>query len=407
MRGLYRLPLLAIALLCPVGIAPAQLLPGGAVPSLPGVGEVTGPVAGAARGVVASPLLREPFDLARRLQVRELLRREARRVELDPRGEPVLRGEFLAMGLDATERDAVLAAGFKVVRTADEGEALGIGIVVLRDTRRRDAGRAMQALRAAAPGAEFAYQHLYLPAGPAVPARGAPPSAPPAPAPPMLQVGLVDGGVAASAVRGMRVERLGCDAREIAGPHGTAVAARLAAGARGTLYAADLWCGDRVGRATLGLVEALGWMARERVPVVNVSLVGPDNPVLARAVRAMVERGHVIVAAVGNDGPAAPPLYPAAYAGVIGVSAVDAKLRVLPEAGSGPQVDFSAPGVVGARMRGTSFAAPVVARAAALLMREPSPQLARDVQRALAARAKDLGAPGRDARYGEGLIAAD
>ncbi|MFZ5657766.1 MAG: S8 family serine peptidase [Pseudomonadota bacterium] len=405
MRGLYRLPLLAIALLCPVGIAPAQLLPGGAAPSLPGVGELTRPVADAARGIVASPPRREPLDLARRLRVEELLRREARRVELDPRGEPVLRGEFLAMGLEATERDAVLAAGFAVVRAADEGEALGIGIVVLRDTRRRDAGRAMQALRAAAPGAEFAYQHLYLPAGPAVPARGASPSAPPAPA--TLRVGLVDGGVAASAVRGMRVERLGCDAREIAGPHGTAVAARLAAGARGTLYAADLWCGDRVGRATLGLVQALGWMARERVPVVNVSLVGPDNPVLARAVKAMVERGHVIVAAVGNDGPAAPPLYPAAYAGVIGVSAVDAKLRVLPEAGSGPQVDFSAPGVVAPRMRGTSFAAPVVARAAALLMREPSPQLARDVQRALAARARDLGAPGRDARYGEGLIAAD
>jgi subtilisin family serine protease len=72
----------------------------------------------------------------------------------------------------------------------------------------------------------------------------------------------------------------------------------------------------------------------------------------------MVTRGHVIVAAVGNDGPAAPPLFPAAYAGVIGVSGVDAKLRVLPESASGPQVDFSASGVVDTKLRGTSFAAP-------------------------------------------------
>ena len=78
---------------------------------------------------------------------------------------------------------------------------------------------------------------------------------------------------------------------------------------------------------------------------------------------------------------------------------------VLPEAGSGPQVDFAAPGIAGGRLRGTSFASPIVARAAAALLREPSPARALDVQRALAARARDLGRPGRDARYGEGLIA--
>lgn len=403
MRGLRLLPLLAIALLGVAGIASAQLLPGGAAPSLPSIPDVTQRVTGTVRGVAGSPLVNAPLDAVRRVQVRELLRAERVRVDLDPLGEPVLRGEFLAMGLDDASADAVRTAGFDMVRTAEEGDALGIRIVVLRDTRARDAGRAMRALQQAAPQAEFTYQHIYLPAGTATAKAG---TAAVSTISPALRVGLVDGGVDPSTVPGMRVERHGCDGRAVPQPHGTAVATRLAANARGTLYAADLWCGDRVGRATLGLVEALGWMARERVPVINVSLVGADNPVLARAVKAMIDRGHVIVAAVGNDGPAAPPLYPAAYAGVIGVSGVDAKLRVLPEAGSGPQVDFSAPGIAGTRLRGTSFAAPIVARAAAELLREPSPVQARDMERALASRARDLGRPGRDPRYGEGLIPA-
>ena len=59
---------------------------------------------------------------------------------------------------------------------------------------------------------------------------------------------------------------------------------------------------------------------------------------------ALIDNGFVIVAAVGNDGPAAPPLYPASYARVVGVTAVDAHRRVLIEAARGPQVMFASPG---------------------------------------------------------------
>ena len=68
---------------------------------------------------------------------------------------------------------------------------------------------------------------------------------------------------------------------------------------------------------------------------------------------------------------AAAPLYPASYPGVVGVSAVDKRGRVLPEAGRGKQVMFAAPGnnMLSAnagtpayrQVRGTSFAAPIVA----------------------------------------------
>jgi subtilisin family serine protease len=121
----------------------------------------------------------------------------------------------------------------------------------------------------------------------------------------------------------------------------------------------------------------------------------------------------VIVAAVGNDGPAAPPLYPASYDGVVGVTGVDGKHRVLIEAGRGAQVDFAALGAdvpaAGrapdqyAPVRGTSFAAPVVA---ALLAEMQTPDAAaRDrwlLQ--LQSQAQDLGKPGRDDVYGSGEL---
>src|SRR3546814_9841190 len=78
----------------------------------------------------------------------------------------------------------------------------------------------------------------------------------------------------------------------------------------------------------------------------------------------------LIVAAVGNDGPAAPPAYPASYKGVFAVTGVNARNRALPEAGRALHIDFAAPGdaVLAAtsidatdRLRGTSFAAPLVA----------------------------------------------
>ena len=403
-------PVPAVLLLALVaGEACAQLLPATPLSRLPG-----GLVGDTVTRTLDDPLLRAPLSAVRHLRIDTLLHDERRRVDADAHGEPVLRGEFLLMDGDPATLAAVQAAGFEVAKR-DEGDALGLALYVLRDSRDRSATRAMRDLHAAAPQAGFAFQHLYLPAGfaQALPARADAPREPAAAsvAADALRVGLIDGAIDARdpALAGLQLERHGCGQATAPDPHAVAVAERLAGHARGTLYAADLWCGDAVGRATLGMVDALAWMARERVPVVNISLVGPDNPVLARAIAAMVARGHVIVAAVGNDGPAAPPLYPASYPGVLGVSGVDAKLRVLPEAASGPQVDFAASGVEGAgrrALRGTSFAAPVVARLAAMRVQSPAPGAGAQLQAALAAQARDLGAPGRDPRYGDGLLDA-
>ncbi|WP_442512448.1 S8 family serine peptidase [Novilysobacter longmucuonensis] len=164
-----------------------------------------------------------------------------------------------------------------------------------------------------------------------------------------------------------------------------------------------------------GYAEAMAWLAQEGVGVINLSLVGPHNALLRRATEALAARGHVLVAAVGNDGPAAPPLFPAAYPEVMGVTAVDRRQRALPEAGRGVQVDFAAlgselraarPDGLWGTVRGTSFAAPLVARAAAAAyLVAPDPARAAQLRAQMAERARDLGTAGRDDTYGHGLVA--
>ena len=213
----------------------------------------------------------------------------------------------------------------------------------------------------------------------------------------------------------------GCGGKQVPGGHGTAVASLLAgdgqafrgAAPRATLYAADVYCGLPSGGSIDAILDALAWMARERVPVVNISLVGPPNKLLEAVTRKMLARGHTLVAAVGNDGPAAKPLFPASYAGVVGITGVDAKSRVLLEACRGEQVDFAAPGsgIAAAsakgtfgEVRGTSFAAPIVAALLAVRLASLDQQAADRAIRDLESQAMDLGRKGRDGIYGSGLV---
>jgi minor extracellular protease Epr len=163
------------------------------------------------------------------------------------------------------------------------------------------------------------------------------------------------------------------------------------------------------------LTAGMDFLAARGVRVINMSLAGPPNAVLERATAALVERRSIIVAAVGNGGPNAAPAYPAAYPGVIAVTAVDGADNVYRRAGHGPHVDLAAPGVDvwtaasvrGARPKtGTSFAAPFVTAAAALVL-QTQPDLQADALIAeLAAAARDLGAAGRDDVFGFGLVQA-
>ncbi|MDP9007773.1 MAG: S8 family serine peptidase, partial [Pseudomonadota bacterium] len=240
------------------------------------------------------------------------------------------------------------------------------------------------------------------------------------------RVGLIDSGVdiAHPAFHDTVIHPWGCADRILASTHGTAVASLMMGRATGfhgvlpraELYAANVYCDAPTGGAVDALAAAFSWLAQQRVAVINVSLVGPDNVALAQIVRALMSRGYLLVAAVGNDGPAAPPLYPASYPGVIGVTGVDKHRRVLIEAARGRQVMFAAPGAdmvaadIGSKysaVRGTSFAAPIVAALLAQTVSAPDLSAGAAAVEALAQQAIDLGPPGRDLTYGLGLVGAE
>ncbi|HEY8052578.1 MAG TPA: S8 family serine peptidase [Steroidobacteraceae bacterium] len=404
-----------------IGLPPVRVpLPGAGLPSLP---------------TTALPLesnLDAEFrgtDLRglRALQIRTLLRAHRDVIEADPHGNPIVRGEVLVVAPSATALQAAAAAGFSVARESTL-DALELRVVVLRVSS--GTARSLARLQAVDPTGIYDFNHIYIESGVASPPSTAGPQAPPveekasvASGAGATHIGLIDSGVdpAHEVFSGLALHQHGCSGRFVSHEHGTAVASLMVgraptfhgAAPGSELYAADVYCGAPTGGAADMVAEAFSWLVQEKVPVINVSLVGPPNRVLQGVVQRVIAGGHIVVAAVGNDGPAAPPLYPAAWPGVVGVTGVDAHRRVLVEAERGAQVKFAAPGAQMAAaklpsgytlVRGTSFAAPIVAGLLALNLPAPDKAAADRAVATLAQEAVDLGSPGLDPVYGFGLV---
>ena len=362
---------------------------------------------------------------ARLLRVQELIRTHRDVIEADPRGAAILRSELLAFSPSPEALEKARAAGFSVVRERSL-EGLGATILVLRAPAGMSTRRALRKLRTLDPEGAYDFNHLYSESGDVQPVET------PVPASASVssstdgggvKVGLIDGGVDVThpVFHDASITTHGCSGQPVVNAHGTAVGSLIigrsekfhGAAPGAALYAADVYCGVPTGGAVDAVADAFAWLARERVPIINVSLVGPANVTLENIVRIVVARGHLVIAAVGNDGPAAPALYPAAYTGVVGVTAVDARQRALLEAGRGRQVDFAAPGAdiaaastthAYAAVRGTSFAAPIVAGLLVGELPEPDQAAAERALATLARLAIDLGSPGVDSTYGHGLV---
>ncbi|KPQ14804.1 MAG: subtilase family serine protease [Rhodobacteraceae bacterium HLUCCO18] len=354
--------------------------------------------------------------------------------------------EIVTLALDAADLATLLAQGFTVI---EERPLPGVGTVSRRlripsDLTLADARTAARALPS---GQDADFNHFYRPEqvvegqdvcpGPDCPdsvlrdwPHGLPRDTVCGPGAP---IGMIDTGINADheAFAGARLEvtRLGRDVLEPSRAiHGTAVAALLV-GQPGTrapglvpgtrVVAIDAF--HRVGgdeRADVfSLIEGLDILASEGVSVINLSLAGPPNSVLEEVVeRLLSENDILLVASVGNAGPAAEPAYPAAFPPVIAVTAIDREGRVYRRAVRGAHVDLAAPGVEvwtaasvsGARWKtGTSFAVPFVSAAAALLRAERPDLGAPQVAEELLLRALDLGDPGRDDVFGAGLVDLD
>ncbi len=390
MKRVFALLMLACAL---SPLAKAQIgvpLPDVPVPDVPAIGGALGQAQDRVGGA-----LERPLQNVRNLQVRELLRTHRRELEADPAGMAIVRSQILALGMSEAAIREARAQGFEIVRTDPlDGE---VSLVTLRAPAGLSTRRALRRLRQADPSGAYDFDHLHYESGAAI---AAPWFAQAASARAGPRIGLIDSGAGPN----VAAQRAFASSAPVAGAHGAAMANLISSAAPGArIYSADIYGGAPTGGASSALARALGWLAQENLAVINVSLVGPRNRVIESVVARMIARGFLIVAAVGNDGPAAAPLFPASYAGVVGVTGVDARDRVLIEAGRGAQVDFAALGVHG-QARGTSYAAPLVAARIATLLDAPNSANAQSALTQLRTQARDLGARGRDDIYGYGLI---
>ena len=139
--------------------------------------------------------------------------------------------------------------------------------------------------------------------------------------------------------------------------HGTAVAAlmvgedasgALAGFARGArLFAISVFAerDDEEQASVDRIAMAIDRLVGHGVQLINMSLAGPENAALGRAVSAAAGRGVVLVAASGNER-RSHVAWPAAAPEVIAVTAVDAARRRFRLANTGVEIEFAAPGVL-------------------------------------------------------------
>ena len=356
-------------------------------------------------------------------KITQLLQVHANVLEADPLGAPIVRHEILAWSPSPQSLAIATGLGLSIGKT-EQLEEFSESLVVLRLPAESDTAKLLLRLRQLDPQGVYDFNHLYLGSeagntetlatsvdtldnlNPEA-SSSVFDSASKTPTP----IGLIDGGVDLkhNVFADATIKQWGCDGKNFPSLHGTAVAALMAGQSRlfqgvlmpAQLYSADIYCEQGSGGSVDKITSALAWLSEQKVGVINLSLVGPANLTLERIVNLMLARGHIIVAAVGNDGPAAQALYPASYPGVVGVSAVDKSGKVLPEAGRGAQVMFAAPGSqmvsasVGSppyrQVRGTSFAAPIVAAMLAKLHPYPDQSSAKRAIAELIALAKPIG----------------
>lgn len=392
---------MVLLLLGASGAASAQL-------GLPDVGSTVGQVGGvlerATRPTLGVLQGATALASARTERLTAFVRDNRPVVEFDDADQPARAHEVLLLDPDPAALTRAAASGYRLI---EEGDLDGLGVRYARLAAPPGASlaSATRQLRRLLPGKEISADQIHFPGGTASTTLSG--GTPGNPSPPRGgTVGVIDGG----AIPGPRIAAQAgfADGAPRPDAHAQAIVSLLGGAGTARVYVADVYGADRAGGNALAIARALGWMAGHGVPVVSISLVGPANPLLARAIGAARARGMIVTAAVGNDGAAAPPAFPASYPGVVAVTGVDGRGRVLFEAGRASHLDYAAPGAditaIGLdgrarKLRGTSFAAPLVAARIAALGRAgeaPAAKLART----------DAEAVNKSKRTGRGVLCA-
>lgn len=194
------------------------------------------------------------------------------------------------------------------------------------------------------------------------------------------------------------------------------------------------------GGSDADILDALRWCAGlsvQGVPananpaeIINMSLGGPTfSQATQDVITQLRQMGVLVIAAAGNNN-TGQLFYPASYANVISVSAVDPDGEKASYSNFGTEIDITAPGgdqtkfgpnggVISTIIdrknndqptttpyQGTSMASPHVAGVAALMLAANPSLTPTQLESMIQSTATDLGSPGRDDFFGNGLINA-
>lgn len=162
--------------------------------------------------------------------------------------------------------------------------------------------------------------------------------------------------------------------------------------------------------------NAVDYAVDNGADIINLSVYANNKPpsYFEQAILRAAEHGVIVVGIAGNDG-ASQVRYPARYAQVVAVSAIDEKNRLAPFSDYGREVELTAPGDkitalfpggIAGTSSGTSFAAPHVSGVLALILSAYPQITGAQAVAILETNAVDLGAVGRDNYFGYGLINA-
>ncbi len=210
--------------------------------------------------------------------------------------------------------------------------------------------------------------------------------------------------------------------------HGSHVAGVVAAvenkiGVIGVAPYAELYCakvlGDNGNGSFESIIKGIRWAIEKEVDVISMSLGSASRPpqIFHDTIKEARDKGIIMVAATGNEN--SPVCYPAAYDEVIAVSAVDQGLERAQFSNYGIQNEICAPGVdivstykngTYAKLSGTSMATPIIAGACALIISRQKQLFngikpcVKNTHQILTTMVRDLGSPGRDELYGEGIL---
>jgi hypothetical protein len=161
------------------------------------------------------------------------------------------------------------------------------------------------------------------------------------------------------------------------------------------------------------ILKGLDYAIQHGARIVNMSFAGPRDPALAQALQIAREKGILVIAAAGNNGPKSPPLYPGADRSVMAVTATDENDRLFNGANQGKYVTVAAPGVnilvpapAGGMQftTGTSVATANVSGVAALLLAYKPSLKPEEIRTILVTTAQHLGAGGINPQFGAGLV---